>query len=90
MTAVPTPLLLLGVVLALVAVIAFWKLLAVAGSIGLAQWAVTVQTDDPVVLLVAYGLPALVVAVLIRRAVSRTGRRAGLFPRSARRLEVTR
>ncbi|MGM1059642.1 hypothetical protein [Saccharothrix sp. Mg75] len=84
------PLLLLVVALALVAVVVLWKLLMVAGLIGLAQWAVTVQAEDPTVLLVAYGLPALVVAVLARRA-TRTGRRAGPFsPRSARRLEVSR
>ena len=90
-TPVPTPLLLLGAVLALVAVIVLWKLLAVAGLIGLAQWAVITQTDDPTAVLVVVGVPALVLAVLIRRGFSRTGHRAGLLsPRSARRLEVTR
>lgn len=91
MTAVPTPVLLLTLGLAVVAVVVLWKLLMVAGLIGLAQWAVATQTEDPGVLLVAYGLPALVVAVLIRRTASRTGRRAGLLSsRSARRLEVSR
>jgi hypothetical protein len=88
---VPPPLLLLGAVLALVAVIALWKLLVTAGLIGLAQWAVVTQTEDPAVVLVVIGVPALVLAVLIRRTVSRAGRRAGLLSaRSARRLEVTR
>lgn len=88
---VPAPLLLLGVVLALVAVIVLWKLLVTAGLIGLAQWAVITQTEDPTVVLVVVGVPALVSAVLIRRAVTRAGHRAGLLsPRSARRLEVSR
>ncbi|KOX33789.1 hypothetical protein ADK67_05485 [Saccharothrix sp. NRRL B-16348] len=87
----PTPLLLLLIALAVVAVVVLWKLLMVAGLIGLAQWAVTTQTEDPTVLLIAYGLPALLVTVLCRRrAAARTGHRAGLFPRSARRLEVSR
>ena len=91
MTLVPTPLLLLGAVLALVAVIALWKLLATAGLIGLAQWAVITQTEDPTAVLVVVGVPALVLAGLVRRTVTRTGHRAGLLsPRSARRLEVTR
>ncbi|MBP2340278.1 hypothetical protein JOF41_006456 [Saccharothrix coeruleofusca] len=91
MATIPTPLLLLLIALAVVAVIVLWKLLMVAGLIGLAQWAVTAQTEDPTVLLVAYGLPALLVVVLARRATTRTGHRAGLLsPRSARRLEVTR
>ncbi len=88
---VPTPLLLLAAGLALVAVIALWKLLATAGLIGLAQWAVITRTDDPTVVLVVVGVPALVLATSIRRAVTRTGHRAGLLsPRSAGRLEVTR
>ncbi|WP_158853163.1 hypothetical protein [Saccharothrix deserti] len=88
---VPTPLLLLVGVLALVAVVVLWKLLLTAGLIGLAQWAVITQTEDSTAVLVAVGVPALVLAVLIRRAATRTGHRAGLrFPRSARRLEVTR
>ncbi|MFD0199248.1 MULTISPECIES: hypothetical protein [Saccharothrix] len=88
----PTPLLLLLIALAVVAVVVLWKLLMVAGLIGLAQWAVTAQTEDPTVLLVAYGLPALLVVVLARRrAATPTGHRAGLLSsRSARRLEVTR
>ncbi|WP_033439384.1 hypothetical protein [Saccharothrix sp. NRRL B-16314] len=88
--AVPAPLLLLVAVLALVAVVMLWKLLMVAGLIGLAQWAVITQTEDPTAVLVVVGVPALVLAVLLRRAASRTGPRAGLFPRSARRLEVIR
>lgn len=95
MTPVPTPLLLLGAVLAVVAVIALWKLLCVAGLIGLTQWAVITQTEDPTAVLIVIGVPALVLAWLIRRTTSRAGhradRRTGLLSvRSARRLEVTR
>jgi len=87
---IPTPLLLLVIALAVVAVVVLWKLLLVAGLVGLGQWAVTVQTEDPTVLLLAYGVPALVVAALLRRAATHAGLRAGLLsPRSARRLEVT-
>ncbi|MFI9008844.1 hypothetical protein ACIGNX_16620 [Actinosynnema sp. NPDC053489] len=88
---IPTPLLLLVAALALVAVVVLWKLLAVAGLIGLAQWAVITQTTDPTAVLVVVGVPALVLALLIRRTATRAGRRAGLLsPRSARRLEVSR
>ncbi|MFE2750452.1 hypothetical protein ACFXGA_00450 [Actinosynnema sp. NPDC059335] len=91
MTAVPTPLLLLAAALALVAVIVLWKLLMVAGLIGLAQWAVITQADDPTVVLVAVGAPALLSAVLLRRAARRPVRtQLSRPPLYLRRQEVTR
>jgi len=91
MTTVPTPVLLLATGLALAAVILLWKLLATAGLIGLGQWAVTTQTEDPAALLVAYGLPALVVAVLLRRAARRPSRAESSRPLlHLRRQEVSR
>ncbi|MFD1152599.1 hypothetical protein [Saccharothrix hoggarensis] len=93
---VPAPVLLVVAALAVVAVVVLWKLLITAGLIGLAQWAVITQTDDPTAVLVVVGVPALVLAVLLRRATGRAGHRAGrragpLFPiRSARHVEVTR
>lgn len=77
---VPAPLLLLGVVLALVAVIALWKLLVTAGLIGLAQWAVITQTDSPTAVLVVIGVPALVTAFTLSRLMSRSGSGHGMRP----------
>ncbi len=87
MTAVPTPVLLLTAALALVAVIALWKLLMVAGLIGLAQWAVITQAEDPTAVLVVVGVPALALVALARRA-----RRPALSrpPVYLRRQEVSR
>lgn len=87
----PTPLLLLLVALAVVAVVVLWKLLMVAGLIGLAQWAVITQAEDPTVVLVAVGAPALLLAVLLRRAAGRPGRSPlSRPPLYLRRQEVSR
>ncbi|MGW4109323.1 hypothetical protein ACWEFJ_00415 [Actinosynnema sp. NPDC004786] len=91
MTTVPVPVLLLAVALALVAVVLLWKLLLTAGLIGLAQWAVITQTDNTTAVMVAVGVPAVVLAVLLRRTIR--GHRDRSFSRSPlylRRQEATR
>ncbi|MFD7658714.1 hypothetical protein ACFV4N_32470 [Actinosynnema sp. NPDC059797] len=87
MTAVPTPVLLLTAALALVAVIALWKLLMVAGLIGLAQWAVITQAEDPTAVVVVVGVPALALVALARRARRPSLSRPPLY---LRRQEVSR
>ncbi|WP_158845003.1 hypothetical protein [Saccharothrix deserti] len=69
---VPAPLLLLAALLALVAVIAMWKLVATAGLIGVGQWVLITQTDDPAAAVLALGLPALVTALAVSRLFSRS------------------
>ncbi|XVS63999.1 hypothetical protein ACQPYE_38095 [Actinosynnema sp. CA-299493] len=91
MTTVPVPVLLLAVALALVAVVLLWKLLVTAGLIGLAQWAVITQTENTTAVMVAVGVPAIVLTILLRRA-TRTHRNSS-FSRSPlylRRQEATR
>ncbi|WP_367134743.1 hypothetical protein [Saccharothrix sp. HUAS TT1] len=77
---VPPPVLLLVAVLALAAVITFWKLFATAGLIGLAQWAVITQTESTTAVLVAVGVPAIALTVLLRHAAGT--RRNHSFSRS--------
>ncbi|WP_199439302.1 hypothetical protein [Umezawaea beigongshangensis] len=86
---IPPPLLLLLVALALAAVVVLWKLLATAGLIGLAQWLVITQAEDPTAVVVVVGVPALVLAVLLRR-LRRTDRGPSRSPLYLRRQEVSR
>lgn len=69
---VPAPLMLLAALLALVTVIVMWKLVVSAGLIGLGQWALVTQTDDPAAAVLALGVPALVTALTVSRLFSRT------------------
>ncbi|MEU7528971.1 hypothetical protein AB0A74_24795 [Saccharothrix sp. NPDC042600] len=71
MSGVPAPVLLLMAALAVAGLIVLWKVLLTAGLIGLAQWVVITQTESPTAVLIALGVPALVVAVLLRRAGAR-------------------
>ncbi|MFD1152752.1 hypothetical protein [Saccharothrix hoggarensis] len=88
---VPAPLLLLLAALAVVPVIVLWKLLATAGLIGLTQWAVITQTEDPTAVMVVVGVPALVLVSLLRRTAHRSTRSPlSRPPLYLRRLEVTR
>lgn len=91
MTTVPVPVLLLAVTLALVAVVLLWKLLVTAGLIGLAQWTVITQTENTTAVMVAVGVPAIVLAVLLHRA-TRTHRDSSFSrsPLHLRRQEATR
>ncbi|MFC7612370.1 hypothetical protein ACFQV2_00500 [Actinokineospora soli] len=51
-----------------------WKVLLVAAGIGGAQWAVVSIVDDAAVHVVVFGLPALLVALVLSRGVpSRLG-----------------
>ncbi|ROP40422.1 hypothetical protein [Saccharothrix texasensis] len=86
---IPPPLLLLLVALALVAVIVLWKLLATAGLIGLTQWLVITQAENPTAVVVVVGVPALALAVLLRR-LRRTDRGTSRSPLYLRRQEVSR
>lgn len=74
MTAVPVPLLLLAAALALVAVVLLWKLLMTAGLLGLAQWVVITQTEDPTAVLVALGVPALITVLALSRLIRHRSR----------------
>ena len=91
-TSVPTPLLLLAALLALVAVIALWKVVATAGLIGLGQWVLITQTGDQGVAVLALAVPALVTTLVVFRLFSRPGSaRSRLFGLgSAARVEVSR
>ncbi|MBB5958418.1 hypothetical protein FHS29_005026 [Saccharothrix tamanrassetensis] len=72
MSAVPMLLVVLGAVVALVVVVVVvWKLLLAAGLLGLAQWAVVTQTDDPTLVVLVLGVPSLITVVAVSRLVSR-------------------
>ncbi|ROP39815.1 hypothetical protein [Saccharothrix texasensis] len=91
MTTVPVPVLLLAVALALVAVVLLWKVLVTAGLIGLAQWAVITQAENTTAVMVAVGVPAIVLAVLLRRATrAHHNRSFSRPPLYLRRQEATR
>ena len=67
------------------------RLLVTAGLIGLAQWAVITQTENTTAVMVAVGVPAIVLAVLLRRTTR--AHRDSSFSRSPlhlRRQEATR
>ncbi|WP_433267255.1 hypothetical protein ACQPZF_00960 [Actinosynnema sp. CS-041913] len=82
MGAVPVLLAVLGAVVVLLVVVLLWKLLVCAGLIGLAQWAVVTQTDDPALVMLVLGLPSLVTALALSRLFSRpAGFRHGRFHR---------
>lgn len=94
MTTIPTPVLLVGLALALLAVIALWKLLLIGGGILTAQWLMfTAAADNPALQLAVLAVPALVVAAVIthRMPANRTRHTApgfGSRPRVAE--EATR
>jgi hypothetical protein len=67
MSIIPTPVALVAVLLALVAVVLLWKLLLTAGAIGLVQWAVITHTTDAAAHTIAYAAPALLAAVVLVR-----------------------
>lgn len=62
----PMPILLVVLALALLAVIALWKLLLIGGGILTAQWLMfTAAADNPALQLAVLAVPALVVAAVI-------------------------
>ncbi|WP_309110278.1 hypothetical protein [Saccharothrix sp.] len=69
MSAVPAPVLLLMAGLAVAGLIVLWKVLLTAGLIGLTQWVVITQTDSPTAALIVFGLPALALALVLRRSI---------------------
>jgi hypothetical protein len=64
---IPTPLLVVAVLLALVAAVLLWRLVLTAAAIALVQWAVVTHADDRVALVVALAVPALLAAITITR-----------------------
>ncbi|ONI90633.1 hypothetical protein ALI144C_02885 [Actinosynnema sp. ALI-1.44] len=92
MTAIPTPVLLVGLALATLAVVALWKLLLVGGGILAAQWLmVTAAEDNPALVVATLAVPALVVAAVItHRMPHRISHRAapGLGARAYRPVAV--
>ncbi|NUT91252.1 MAG: hypothetical protein HOY78_04405 [Saccharothrix sp.] len=60
MAGVPLLLVVLGAAVGVVVLVLLWKLLVVAGLLGLGQWAVITQTDDPMVAVLVLGVPALI------------------------------
>ncbi|ROP39106.1 hypothetical protein [Saccharothrix texasensis] len=62
------------VLLAAVAAILLWKVLLTAGCIGVVQWIAVTHSDDATVQLVAFALPALLIAAVLHRV--RTSRNA--------------
>ena len=59
------------VLAALVAVVLLWKLLVTAAGIGAAQWLLTSVADSPAVDVVAFGVPALLLALAFSRGLPR-------------------
>lgn len=68
---VPPPVIGLVALVALVLLVLLWKVLATAGLIGLTQWAVITQAENPAVVVLVLGVPALVTAALLLRLVTR-------------------
>jgi hypothetical protein len=67
MTALPTPVLLIGLALALLAVIVLWKLLLTAAGIGLGLWLLVHATaDSPGVQFVVFAVAGLAVAAALQ------------------------
>ncbi|MDX8048510.1 hypothetical protein SK571_03880 [Lentzea sp. BCCO 10_0798] len=67
MTSLPSPVLLIVVALAVMAVIALWKLLLTAGGIGVGLWlTVHATADSPGVQFVVFAVAGLAVAVAMR------------------------
>jgi hypothetical protein len=64
---IPVPVVVVAVLLALVAAVLLWKLLATAAVIGLVQWAVITHTTDGAAHVIAYAAPALLAAVVLVR-----------------------
>jgi hypothetical protein len=94
MTAVPTPVLLVGLALALLAVIVLWKLLLIGGGILTAQWLMfTAAADNPALQLAVLAVPALMVAAVITHRMPAHRHRpvpAGLGSRTRAAEEATR
>jgi membrane protein implicated in regulation of membrane protease activity len=61
------PFLVLGVLLALAAVVLLWKLLLTAGLIAAVQWAIVTHADDTTVQVLTFAVPALLVAFALSR-----------------------
>ena len=67
---------LLAALLAVVAVVLLWKLVLAAAGLGGAQWVLTSVVDGPAVDVVAFGVPALLLVVVVSRGLP--GRAGGL------------
>jgi hypothetical protein len=64
---IPTPLVVMAALLALVAAVLLWRLVLTAAAIALVQWAVVTHAHDRAALLVALAIPALLAALTITR-----------------------
>lgn len=84
---IPPTVVLVGLALALLAVIALWKLLLIGGGILTAQWLMfTAAADNPALQFAVLAVPALVVAAVIthRMPANRTRHAAPGFGSRAR------
>jgi hypothetical protein len=61
----------LVVLAALVAVVLLWKVLVTAAGIGGAQWLLTSAVDAPAADVAAFGIPALLLALMLSRGLPR-------------------
>ncbi|GAA3638151.1 hypothetical protein GCM10022267_25810 [Lentzea roselyniae] len=75
MTAVPTPVLLIGLALAVLAVLALWKLLLTAGAIIGLEWVLITSTEDTTTQFVALAVPALLAAYAVSKVLPVNGHR---------------
>ncbi|SES37858.1 hypothetical protein SAMN05216188_1463 [Lentzea xinjiangensis] len=91
---IPTTVVLVGLALALLAVIVLWKLLLIGGGILTAQWLMfTAAADNPALQLAVLAIPALVVAAVITHRTPTYRHRpapAGFGSRSRAAEEATR
>ncbi|TWP51470.1 hypothetical protein FKR81_14755 [Lentzea tibetensis] len=71
MTAIPWPVLLVGLVLALAAVVLLWKLLLTAAGVGVAQWLIVQAAEDSAaVQITVFAVMALPTVLVLSRVLS--------------------
>lgn len=78
----------LVVLLALVAVALLWKLLVTAAGIGGAQWLLVSIVDNPAAEVLVFGVPALLLAVVLSRGLPRRLPAGSRLARGGRRVEA--